>query len=133
MTRRSPCHASSGSSPGIDQLQPATHEIPDISGGQSGATRPGDGGDAGVCFSNRPPSATSARGKFGELVCCGAVEGQHAIRQILREDPVYDFLQRSPPPAIGQQGNALEQLRLGDCRREQRQGRLGGHPFENCG
>jgi hypothetical protein len=77
--------------------------------------------------------ATPARGKVGELVCCGPVEGQHAIRQILREDPVYDFLQRSLPPAIGQQGNAIEQPRLGDCRSEQRQGGLGTHSFEHCG
>jgi len=67
--------AAAGSNPGIDQFQPATSKIPDVSRRQRGAAGPGDGGDARVGFGNRPPGATPARGYVRELASCGAVEG----------------------------------------------------------
>jgi hypothetical protein len=109
--------AAAGSNPGIDQFQPATGKIPDVSRREGGAG-PGDGGDARVAFGNRLPGATPARGDVCELTNRGAVEGQYATRQILRENQVYNRRQGLPPPALGQQGDAIEQLRLGDCRRK---------------
>ena len=72
--------ATSGSNPGIDQFQPATDKIPDVSRRQSGAAGPGDGGDACVGFGNRLPGATPTRGDVRELASGGAVERQYATR-----------------------------------------------------
>jgi hypothetical protein len=110
--------AAAGSNPGIDQFQPATGKIPDVSRREGGAAGPGDGGDAGVGFGNRLPGATPARGDVCQLTSRGAVEGQYATRQILRENQSANRRQGLPPPALGQQGDAIEQLRLGDCRRK---------------
>src|SRR5271165_5577612 len=110
--------ADARSSPRIDQFQPATGKIPDVSRRQGGAAGAGDGGDARVGFGNWPPGATPARGDVRELTSGGAVEGQYATRQILRENQAYNRFQGLPPPALGQQGDAVEQLRLGDCRGE---------------
>jgi len=90
--------------------QPATGKIPDVS------RREGDA--AGIGFGNRLPGAMPARGDVCGLTSRGAVEGQYATRQILRENQVYNRLQGLPPPALGQQGDAIEQLRLGDRRRK---------------
>ena len=68
-----------------------------------------------------------------ELTSRGAVEGQYATGKILRKNQVYHRLQGLPPPAFRQQGDAVEQLGPGDCRREQRRGRLGAHPFQHSG
>src|SRR5580704_12487885 len=53
-------------------------------------------------------------GDLCELTSCGAVEGQYATRQNLRENQVYNRRQGLPPPALGQQRDAVEQLRLSD-------------------
>ena len=94
--------AAAGSNPGIDQFQSATGKIPDVSRRQGCAAGPGDGSDARVGFGNRLPGATPARGDVCELTNRGAVEGQYATRQILRENQVYNRRQGPPPPALGQ-------------------------------
>jgi hypothetical protein len=110
--------AASGSNPGIDQFQPATDKIPDVSRRQGGAAGPGDGGDARAGFGNRLPGATPTRGDVRELTRGSAIKGQYATGQILRENQVDNGLQGLPPPTLGQQGDAVEQLGLGDCRGE---------------
>jgi hypothetical protein len=93
--------AAAGSNPRIDQFQPATGKIPDVSRRQRGAAGPGDGGNARVGFGDWPPGATPARSDVRELTSCSAVEGQYATREILGENQVYHRLQGQPPPAFG--------------------------------
>ncbi len=81
--------AAAGSNPGIDQFQPATGKVSDVSRRQDGAAGPGDGGDARVGLGNRPPGATPTRSDVGEFTSRGAVEGQYATREILREYQLY--------------------------------------------
>src|SRR6266436_6624960 len=102
------------SRPGIDQLELATVKIPDVSRRQGGAARPGDGGDARVGLGDRPPGATPARGNVCKLTSGGTVEWQYSARQILRENQVDNRLQRLPPCAFRQQGNAVKHFGLGD-------------------
>jgi hypothetical protein len=51
-----------GSNPGIDQFQPATGKIPDVSRREGGTAGPGDGGDTRVGFNIGVMDLTTSEG-----------------------------------------------------------------------
>src|SRR5215472_3030767 len=106
--------AMAGSTPGIDQFQPATDKIAEVSRRQGGAAGSGNGGDARVGFGYRPTYPAPGRGDVRELTSRRAVEGKDPTHEVLGENQAHDGFQGLPPSTLGQKGDSVKQLRLGD-------------------
>jgi len=87
--------------PGIDQLDAAVVEVPNVARRQRGVERTHDVGHHQVDTAARPPMCAALRGNLGMRIRSGRVLGQHAVRKAQFEYPKQAAQQGVLSPTFG--------------------------------
>ena len=112
------------SAPGAEHRGRQIGEMPQVAGGERGATRDGDAGDLGVAHVHRAPGLLARRTDQRRLRGSFGIERQHPVAQVFGQQLLETVFQAAAAFAFGQQRQTEPAFEDGDAGHPDRLGRL---------